>query len=321
MAAPGGSTLSWFSPLAWSQQTAPFVLDRWWPLLLSVAATVVTTAVGFWLATGRDLSASWLAVRPGPAQGHPSLGTPLGLAFRLQRASIIGWGASLTVGALLFGAYADVLVDAADDLPEMFEELFGAQLLLDGYLGFMAVYMAYFVGAYAIMAAQGWRTEETTGRLEPVLSTPVSRVGWLGANLTVTAAAVVAILAMAGVGLGVGAAIVTSDTTLIGALVIAHLNHAPATLVIVGVATLLFGALPRVVPATWALLGYGLFIGTFGPLMQLPSWAHNFSPFSHLAEMPREDFMFTPVPVLLAIAGMLVWLGLVGFRRRDIDLP
>src|SRR5699024_5011964 len=29
----GGTTLSWFSPLAWSQQTGPYVMDRWWPLL------------------------------------------------------------------------------------------------------------------------------------------------------------------------------------------------------------------------------------------------------------------------------------------------
>lgn len=37
MAAVEGTTLSWFSPLGWSQQTAPYVEDRWWPLLLCLA--------------------------------------------------------------------------------------------------------------------------------------------------------------------------------------------------------------------------------------------------------------------------------------------
>jgi ABC-2 type transport system permease protein len=41
-----GSWLSWLSPLAWSQQTAPFVLDRWWPLALSVAFFGVTAVTG-----------------------------------------------------------------------------------------------------------------------------------------------------------------------------------------------------------------------------------------------------------------------------------
>jgi ABC-2 type transport system permease protein len=34
MAAEGGTLLSWLSPLGWGQQTAPYVLDRWWPLAL-----------------------------------------------------------------------------------------------------------------------------------------------------------------------------------------------------------------------------------------------------------------------------------------------
>ena len=35
-AQPGGSIVSWFSPLAWIQQRRPFVDLRWWPLLLSL---------------------------------------------------------------------------------------------------------------------------------------------------------------------------------------------------------------------------------------------------------------------------------------------
>jgi ABC-2 type transport system permease protein len=69
MAERGGTALSWTSPLAWPQQTAPFVLDRWWPLALSLGFAVVTTAIGFVLAERRDLGASWFATRPGAAQG------------------------------------------------------------------------------------------------------------------------------------------------------------------------------------------------------------------------------------------------------------
>src|SRR5690606_19821291 len=46
MARVGGNFLSWLSPFGWGTQTAPFVLDRWWPLLLLIAFAVVTIAVG-----------------------------------------------------------------------------------------------------------------------------------------------------------------------------------------------------------------------------------------------------------------------------------
>ena len=39
-----GSWLSWFSPLAWAQQTRAFVDLRWWPLLLPLAATAALLA-------------------------------------------------------------------------------------------------------------------------------------------------------------------------------------------------------------------------------------------------------------------------------------
>src|SRR5699024_6130607 len=41
----GGSGLSWASPLGWATQTAPYVHDRWAPLILSVALAAATIAL------------------------------------------------------------------------------------------------------------------------------------------------------------------------------------------------------------------------------------------------------------------------------------
>ena len=48
----GGGTLTWFSPLGWAEQTRPFWEDRWWPLLLPLAAFAVTSPcpAGCWSA-------------------------------------------------------------------------------------------------------------------------------------------------------------------------------------------------------------------------------------------------------------------------------
>jgi ABC-2 type transport system permease protein len=320
MAGEGGTALSWFSPLAWAQQTAPFVLDRWWPLILPLAFAVVVAALGFRLSTRRDLGASLVAVRPGASRAAPWIGTPFGLALRLQRASIIGWTAALAITGLVFGGYSDALLSAMDDMPDAFVDLFGEQDLIAGYLGFMAQFMAVLIGVFVILAVQGWRSEETTGRAEPVLATPVSRTMWLMANLAVTAAGVLVVSVAAGLASGLAAAGVTGDAQHIADLVLAQLNHLPAVLVVLGVATLLFGLLPRAIAAAWAIVGYGVFVGTFGPLMDLPQAAMNLSPFEHAAELPLEPFEVGPVFALLLFALVGAAVGLLGIRRRGINV-
>ena len=321
MGAQGGTGLSWTSPLAWPQQTAPFVLDRWWPLALSLGFAVVTTATGFVLSERRDLGASWLATRPGSAEGTESLGTPPGLALRLQRSGILGWGISLAIGGMAFGAYADAMLDAFGELPDVYAELFGGgDQLLAGYLAYMAVFMAYLVAAFAVTAVQGLRSEETGGRLEPVLATPVGRWTWLGSNLAVIAGAVVVMMAVAGFFSGVGAALVTGDVRHLWELTVAHLNQVPAVWVVLAMATLLFGVLPRAVPAAWALVAFGLIAGTFGPLLDLPEAVLDLSPFAPAAAMPLEGFRFAPVLVLTLLAAGIAAVGFLAFRRRDLDL-
>ncbi len=321
MAELGGNWLSWLSPLGWAQQTAPFVLDRWWPLVLLLAFGVVSAAGGYVLASRRDLGASLLAVRPGRPRAAPALGTPLGLALRLQRASLIVWSLALAVGGMAFGAYADALLTAAGEMPDVIVDIFGGSAtMLDGYLAYMAVFMAYVVAVYAVLAVLGLRNEETGGRGEPVLATPVSRWAWLGSNLAVIAGGVVVIMLVTGLATGLGAAAVTGDAAHIGDLTLAHLNHVPAVLAVLGVAVLLLGVLPRAIAVTWVVVGYGFFAGTFGPILDLPQGAFNVSPFEHAAQLPLEPFTGAPLVVLVLIAGATAAIGLAGFRRRNLDL-
>lgn len=320
MAREGGNVLSWLSPFGWGTQTAPFVLDRWWPLLLLVGFAVTTTSLGFGLSNRRDLGASLVAVRPGPASAVPALGTPLGLALRMQRASIIGWTLSLAVAGFGFGAFADAMVGGLEDLPETFRDLFGERDLIGGYMAYMAIFMAFFAAMFVVLAMQSVRSEETSGRGESVLATPMSRTEWLGANLVVTIGGAAVVLVVAGAATGAGGALVTGDGGLVGDLVLAHLNYLPSVLVVLAIAALLYSIRPGVVAATWVVVGYGFLVGTFGRLLDLPESANSVSPFSHPAYMPYEPFELVPVVILLAIAGAGMGLALVVFRRRQFNV-
>ena len=320
MARSGGNALSWLSPLGWSQQTAPFVLDRWWPLALPLALAVVTTVAAYAQSTRRDLGASRFAVHAGPARATASLGTPLGLAWRLQRPAIVWWTVALAVSGVVFGAFADSLLDAVGDMPDVFIEVFGAEDLLAGYLAYMAVFMAYLASTFAVLAIQAMRNDETSGRGEALLATPIGRRGWLVSNLAVTTAGVVVIMAVTGLATGIGATVATGDAAHVGELTLAHLNQIPAVLVVLGVAALLFGTRPRAIPATWALVAYGVLVGTFGRLLDLPGLALDISPFEHLARMPLVAVELLPVVVLIALAAATTALASLTFRRRDITV-
>lgn len=320
MVAQGGSTLSWFSPLAWAQQTGPYALDRWWPLLLTLGFAAATVVAAFALSSRRDVAAGLMSVRPGPPAAAAWIGSPVTVALRLHRSTLLWWAASLAVAGVAFGAYADALLAGIIDLPETFIELMGPpETIVEGYLGIMALFYAVIIAAQAILAVSSMRSEETGVRADPVLATAVSRSGWLGANLAVIGLGAIALLVVAGVATGLGAAAVTGDVGYLGSATAAQVVYAPAVLLVLAVATLLHGVAPSWVALTWALVGYGLLAGVFGTLLGLPEWAVNLSPFEQTSRLPLEDLVVAPLVVMSGLAAVAATGGLATFRRRDIN--
>lgn len=319
MAAVGGSPLSWASPLGWASQTGPYVLDRWWPLLLLVALTVVTAVSAFLLQNRRDLDAGLLATRHGPPRARPALGTPNGLAVRLQRGAVLGWGTAIVLLGTIDGAFTQVMIEAGEDMPDAFQQVIGAEALRDGYLALLVTMNTLIAAAYIVFAVQGLRSEETYGRAEAVLATPTSRTVWAGSHLLVIAGASVVIMLVAGLGTGLGAAVVTGDWSLLGAIVAAHMNVVPALLVVLALCTFFFGWSPSLTaPAGWALVGLMGVVGLFADLLDLPEWVRYLSPIEHPAQLPAEDFTATPLLWLTGVALLGVGVGLVGLGRRQI---
>ncbi|MBF6214036.1 ABC transporter permease [Nocardia puris] len=318
----GGSALSWLSPLAWSQQTRAYADGRWWPLALSVALALGAAALAYALSRRRDLGAGLVPPRPGSPTAARWLNSPVALAFRLQRASLFGWGAALAAGGALYGGIGDAVVDSFDDLPEEVVAVMGgdASRMLDGYVGTMALFDALLVAVFAILAVQGLRTEETKGRAEPVLATAVSRRSWFTSHLLVTAAGVVTLLLVTGAVLGSSIALSVGDADYLWEAIAAHVVYAPAVLLIAGVAALLYGVAPAGIGVTWALLGFGMILGFFGPIMDLPAWVSGLSPLEHVARLPMEPMRWQGPLTLTALAAAAAAAGRAGFGRRDLDM-
>ncbi|WP_306359288.1 ABC transporter permease [Nocardia sp. CC227C] len=318
----GGSALSWFSPLAWSQQTRPYVDPRWWPLALSVGIALAAAAFGYALSGRRDLNAGLVAPRRGSREAAAWLDSPVALALRLQRASLIGWSLALAASGLLYGALTSTLVDAFEDLPDDVVDVMGGDpsRMLDGYLSTMAVFDALLVAIFVILGVQSLRGEETKGHAEPVLATGTSRWALFGGWIGVLAAGAAALLLVAGAALGLSAAVSIGDGSYFGKVIAAHLAYLPAVLVVLAVAALLFGVAPQAVGAAWALFGFAMILAFFGSIMDLPGWVMDLSPFEHTAALPLEPMNWPPLFVLTAVALALIGAGGAAFRRRDLDM-
>ncbi|QOC91358.1 ABC transporter permease [Micromonospora craniellae] len=315
----GATWLSWLSPIGWSQQTAPYVYDRWWPLVISLLVAAATAALGYVLSTRRDFGAGLVPPRPGSPRAAAWLAGPLALAFRLQRASLIGWSLALLVAGIAYGSFTQPLVDGfADAPPDLVEIMGGSANMLDGYLGMMGMTMALAVGVYAVLAVHTLRAEETDGRAEPVLATAVSRAGWLGGHVAVAAVGVFWLLLVAGLGMGIGAAVSTGEAGLIATLLLGHVAHTPAVWLVLTIAALLYASAPRALPVIWVSLGYGLITTYFAPILDIHDSVLRLSPFAHVGEYPLEDISVVAVAVLALLSAALLQAAVVTFRRRDL---
>ncbi|MBM7365711.1 ABC transporter permease [Gordonia hydrophobica] len=319
----GGSPLSWVSPIAWAQQSRAFVDVRWWPLLLSAVATVIALVVAAQLSSHRDFGAGLIHARPGRAAAVPGLRSPLALAWRQQRGAL--WWSTAGLVLMWFGTGTlmstidDMVGDLVHDNPA-FGELFGSDpaMFASAFIGTMTLFLALCAAAYALAMTQRARGEETSGRLDVVLATPVSRIRWLGSQIAVAAAGTVVLLLTSLLALWLGATAVGVTDPGVGVYLGELISYLPAVLIFLGLAVALYGWAPRAIKAAWILLAFAFVVGMFGPLLNLPRWVQGISP---LYWTPADvgAVAWLTVVLLTAVAAMLVGVGCVGMRTRDIS--
>ena len=313
------SALAWLSPIGWYQGMHAFSGLRWWPALLLLAGAAAVTAAAYVLFQHRDFGAGLLAARPGPARAAPRLRTGWGLAWQLQRGSVLGWALALLLFAAAFGAVGNDVTDVigtSKASQDIFVQSPGD--LIDSFYATAILMLAVIASAFAISSALRPRGEEDDGRVEPLLATALSRRRWLLAQIGTTAVGCLLVLLAAGVGLGAGYAAVTGDTHALITYPPAALPYIAPMLVLSGLTRLLYGVAPRAATLAWLALGFCVVVLLFGQLFHFPQWLLNLSPFQHLALTPAQDFTWAPFLGLLTVAALLSAAGQLAFQHRDV---
>lgn len=316
----GNGALTWASPIGWGQQAQPWGANRWWPIGLQLVLAAACVALALWLEGRRDLGAGLITDRPGPASAPSRYASPLGLGLRQQRGSLIGWGATFLLFALMLGSVIQSMRDFVSNATPTLTAILGGNGL-DAMLSMLMLMMGLMVAIFAIQSAVMLRGDEATGIIEPQLAGALSRRRWALERLAIAVVGSALFLVGSGVCIGAVYGAMIGDSGQAMRLGLAALAYWPAVMVLVGIAVALFGWTPRLtVPLTWGLLGAMWVVTLVHDALNLPSWVMKMLPFSATPYLPLQQMDWTPLVVMTLIACALVALGVERFARRDIQI-
>ena len=298
----GNETLLLFTPFGWCAYARPFAGENALLFLFAVPATALLTAAAYALSDRRDLGGSYIRERGGRTEGSMSFQSPLALAWRIQRGTLLVWLAAYAVMGLVIAALVpgiNKMLDGTAFLPELSAALGGAGR---AFLAILAYILTQVLAAYTILAFLRVREEESATRAELVLSGAASRIRYAGGHLLIAFAGSALALSLFGLCIG--------DF-------VSCIARLPAVWLIASVTVLLYGIAPRAaVPAGWGLFGASLLLEFLWEMKIVGNRVFALSPFSWF--YPGVPVSPIPVLVMLLIAAAFAGLGLVCFSKRDL---
>lgn len=305
--------LTWLSPLGWAQRMQSFHGDRWWPLVLPLAAGGLLIRAGFRLQQRRDLGAGLLAARSGRPAASPWLRSSAALTIRTARAGWLGWLVAVVAFGALFGGIASSVTALGDSAAtrKLLAELGGSSNLADGFIGSCLNAGGLILTGYGLSVLVAAQSEESSGRLELLLAGPIRRGQWFIGQLATSLIGTGLLLAAVGLMTGL-----TRGEP--GRVLAAGLVLVPAAWVIVSVSALCYGLARTGATLGWAGLGVAVVLGLLGPVLKFPQWLLDVSPFAHVPTAPGQP---VSAPAVIMMLGITLALGAGAtwrFSRRDL---
>jgi polyether ionophore transport system permease protein len=321
---PALETLGPISWYAWTAGHRPIAgVTDWSSVGLLAIVVVALMAIGVAMFERRDLGAvaplRWLRV-PGLPRG--TSGSFARLLADLAPGAV-AWGAGVGLYAALIASSAQALTDVLNRIPGITEyvriiypdiDLSQPSGILQLAFFAFASLMAGLAGATFLAA---WASDEGERRLDLVLSTTTSRIGWaLRSGLAV----------MAGIGVFVlvlGLFVIVAVATQAGDIAAPVIGSAILGLAAAGFAGIGFavGGLVRsslAAPVAAATVIATFVLDTLGAALDLPDAVLNLSIYKHLGQpmAGTYDVVGIVVAAVLAVGGLLI--GAWGLQRRDL---
>jgi ABC-2 type transport system permease protein len=319
-----GGIATWLSPLGWIRGTRAYAGDQWMVLVIPVAVAAVLTATAYGLSARRDVGAGVLADRghgTGPSSAPPSLRGPLGLAWRLHKDQLVGWGVGLAVFGIALGWGAVGFDELITDIGAIAGWLSAmrADTVGEAFLAILSSDARLVVACVAVMTALRLRTEETSGHVDLLLAGPTSRARWLRSHLVVAFVGPAALLVVLGLSIGLSYGLSSGQPDVVVSQLGAALRFLPAAWFVTAVTVALFGLVPRAVAAvSWGIVVLSIVCVLLWEVQAVDQSVLFVSPFGY--SHPAVDAGIAPPVAFTLLSALLTAVGAQSFRRRDISL-
>ncbi len=317
----GPSNLGWF---AWTRHHVPLAGSDDWPAmgLVALVAAILCVA-GVEAFARRDIGVTVGIRTPRMPRVLVGIRGPVGRALGELLPTAVWWGLGLGLYGFVMALSSTSFIAELQRSPGMLQAfqsmLPGMDLATSaGFLQFVFIDMGLaLVGLAAATLVAGWASDESSGRLELLLATPLTRVRWTLAGSAGIGLALVVAVGIVAAAMGAGIAS-TGDDPLRPAIGLAAVALYGAAMAGIGIAV---GGLTR--PALAAPAVVAMTIGTFlvqilAPALRLPDWVHQLALSDHMGHplVGAWDPAGIAACVALAVGGSL--LGAWAFRRRDV---
>lgn len=251
--------------------------------LIAAAALAFTRrdyAAPAWTRPGRDHAAG----RPtAPVRvPHRMLGSIGAALVRRGWMGTLVWAACIAAFTALFAALQPAVMNLWDELDFMaaMTGAIGSTSVEDAYWSFAGEFVTPVLAAYVVTQASGWVADLAQGRVEMVLSAPVTWATLVRGRLIAATVGVTAITASALVTLGIGAAMLGSplDPAASARLLVVSVLFGAA---LAAVAAMVVAVVRRPVAVTVmaVLVGASYLLAYLVPLLEWPAWLDRLSVF------------------------------------------
>ena len=312
------------SPFRWTADHIALVgRYDWLPLGLVGIVAVILLGIGVELFVRRDLGVTAGLSLPHLPAAVLGVHGPISRAFGEQLPRALSWGIGLgLMGALIASLVGPMASQLGTDpnLTRTFAAIFPGFDLAStgGWLQLYAELLFIAAGFAAATFVSKWASDETDGRLEMVLTTPMARARWAiaGGIAAILAVVVMTVLFAAGIGLGAASGGVAAGDPMVGSAVLGVYAAA-----IAGVGFAVGGlwrtSLAAEVAALIVVATY--LVDLIAPPLKLPEWVHQLALTAHLGQPMVGQWDVPGVVACVAIAAGGVLLGAWGMARRDVD--
>ncbi len=319
---PAFTPFALLTPWSWTADHLPLAGQYNWPSLIPTAlAAAALLAIGVEAFARRDVGAQH-AVRtprlPSPLRG---LHGPIGRSVGERLSMTLAWSLGLGIFTIAMAAISKSLADdvaKSPDLVKTFGQIFPSFAITTagGFLQLMIQLEYIVVGFAAATLVAGWASDETSGRLEMLLSTPLARPRWAILSGLGVYVAIVVMTALMAICVGIGAASAGSDALTPMAGTIALGLYAVA---LAGVGFAVGGWRSSLAAEIVALVVVATYlIDLLSPALSLPDWFHQLALTSHLGQ-PMVG-VWDPAGIVACAVLAVGGLALAGFgiSRRDV---